>query len=73
MEWYKEGEFEVVSDAEILEEYDNARGLMSYYNAAEGNWSKETGARNECSAYLSKVRKELNSRDLVPNKGSFLC
>ncbi len=73
MKWYKEGEFKVVSDAEILEEYDNARGLMSYYNASEGNWSKETGARNECSAYLSKVRKELNSRELIPNKGTFLC
>jgi len=73
MEWYKEDEFKVISDAEILEEYDNARGLMSYYNAAEGNWSQETGARNECSAYLSKVRKELTERDLIPNKGTFLC
>ena len=45
MKWCsKEGELQKLSDDELLTEYDDARGMMSYYNASEGNWSKATGA-----------------------------
>jgi len=73
MEWYNDEEINIVKDDKILEEYDDARSLMSYYNAAEGNWSSETTARNECSAYLRTVFNQIESRNLTPNKGSYLC
>lgn len=73
MKWYKDNEFVNLSDDDLLEEYDDARNLMSYYNAAEGNWSSETGARNECSSYLGTVRSEIDVRNLTPNAGTFLC
>jgi len=73
MKWCKDSDFKDLSDDELLTEYDDARSLMSYYNAAEGNWSKETGARNECSFYLNEVRNEISIRDLTPNTGTYLC
>lgn len=62
-----------LTDEQVLDEYDSARGTMSYYNAAEGNWSSETEERNKASAYLSAVRKELNKRNLIGRPGDYLC
>lgn len=62
-----------MTDEELVLEYDEARGTMSYYNAAEGSWSSETSARNEARDYLDVVRTEMNARNLTPNKGTYLC
>lgn len=61
-----------LTDTEVLHQYDLARSDMSYYNAAEGNWSQETNARNAASVYLSEVWKEVNNRGLTPRPGNYL-
>jgi hypothetical protein len=65
-------EFDSATDEQILDAADSARSSMSYYNAAEGNWSRETNARNACRAYLSEVYKELSKRELKARPGNYL-
>ena len=62
----------VMTDEEVLDQYDYARGDMSYYNAAEGNWSKETNARNAAKSYLNEVWAEVTKRNLMPHPGNYL-
>lgn len=62
-----------MSDEKLLDKYDEARSLMSYYNAAEGSWSSETEARAQASANLNEIRKELAARGLVGRPGNYLC
>ena len=62
-----------LSDEEVLNCYDLARSRMSYYNAAEGNWSKETTERNNAKHYLNIVRSELKRRRLEGRPGNYLC
>lgn len=62
-----------LTDDELLDEYDSARGTMSYYNAAEGNWSKETEARNKAREFLNRVAEELKKRNLEGRPGNYLC
>lgn len=66
-------ELEEMNDYDLLEEYDSARGSMSYYNAAESSWSSETDDRNKASANLDLVWKEVKRRGLTPNAGQYLC
>ena len=62
----------VMTDEEVLDQYDSARSDMSYYNAAEGNWSQETNARNAARAYLNDVWAEITKRSLTPRQGNYL-
>ena len=62
-----------MSDEQVVEEYDSARGSMSYYNAAEGNWSSEAEGRGLARDYLNLVGDEMEKRNLTANEGSFLC
>ena len=61
------------TDEEILDEFDSARSSMSYYNAAEGNWSAETEGRTAAYAYLREVSDELDKRNLEGRPGTYLC
>lgn len=61
-----------LTDEQLLVEYDNIRSAMSYYNAAEGNWSSETEARNKTQKNLELIRSEVVLRKLTPNPGNFL-
>lgn len=61
------------SDEKILDMYDDIRGQMSYYNAAEGNWSKETQARNATRARMYEISAELDKRGLEGRPGEYLC
>ena len=62
-----------LTDEKLHDEYDSARRSMSYYNAAESNWHKETADRNKARAYLIKVKQELDKRGLEGRPGEFLC
>lgn len=66
-------DFEDVTDERILEAFDDARSVVSYYNAAEGNWAKETNTRNSANTYLFKVSTELRKRGLTAKSGRYLC
>ena len=61
-----------MTDEQILDAYDAVRSRMSFFNAAEGNWGRETGARNACSTRLDNIRGELESRGLVARPGQYL-
>ena len=66
-------ELKELSDFDLLERYDNARGSMSYYNACESGWSSEATGRNKARNELNKVWDELQLRNLKPNPGQWLC
>lgn len=45
---------------EMVQEWKEAAGAMSYYNAAEGpSWSYETEERNKCRKYLGELTEKL--------------
>ena len=46
---------------ELAEEYQER---LSYFAAAEGNWSQETNARNRCEAEAVPIRAEMQRRGL---------
>ena len=63
-----------LSNEEVLSLYDEVRGNMSYYNAAEGpSWYQEADARARASTILHAVRDEVKNRKLIPNPGTYLC
>ena len=57
-------DFTSLTNDELYEEYDKLARRVMYYNAAEGNWSKETADRNACEAEYYACQKELMSRGL---------
>ena len=73
MPYLKPEDLSTATDEQILDAYDNARGSMSYYNAAEGNWSSETDERNKAYHYLNEVGTELQRRNLTGRPGNYLC
>ena len=52
------------SDEDLLKEAHRLARLVSYYNAAEGNWRQETADRVACNGEFKKIMKEVNDRGL---------
>ena len=74
MNYLSEDEARSLNDEKLLEEYDTARGNLSYYNAAEGDsWYREAEGRAKAGAYRALIFKEVEKRGLTPNPGNFLC
>lgn len=44
---------------QLVENFKSLLSRMSYYNAAEGDWSREANARVKCRMDLQKAAKEL--------------
>lgn len=62
-----------MTDEMLLDEVHRLAVSVSYYNAAEGNWSAETAARNEVKGKFNLARDELNRRGIdFVNKGYLL-
>lgn len=62
-----------LSDKDLESEVHNLALRVSYYNAAEGNWSQEAKARGEANREFQEARNELLARGLpFVNKGYLL-
>lgn len=57
-------DFTNLTNDELYEEYVKLARRVMYYNAAEGNWSRETADRNACEAEYYACQKELTVRGL---------
>lgn len=59
-----------MDDQELLVEIDRLARDLSYYNAAEGSWIKETEARNACRKEFHACLAEMKIRGIeFVNKG----
>lgn len=66
-------EYTTLTDEALLEEVHRLARSVSYYNAAEGNWSREETDRKACQAEFRACRRELEARGIVfENKGYLL-
>lgn len=62
-----------LTDEQLLSETHRLARAVSYYEAAERNWSAETAARNKTRAEFNEARKEMDLREIVfENKGYLL-
>lgn len=62
-----------MTDEMLLDEVHRLAVSVSYYNAAEGNYSAETEARNETKAKFWAAETELTRRGIkFENKGYLL-
>lgn len=61
-----------MTDEQLTEETHRLARAMSYYNAAEGNWSRETAEREACYAEFKQARSEMTSRGLVFDNSGYL-
>lgn len=69
----KMNKFEKLTDNELTEETHRLARSVSYYNAAEGNWSRETADRNATNAEFWTARKEMERRGIeFENRGYLL-
>ena len=65
--------YTTLNDKDLLEEAHRLAVSVSYYNAAEGNWSQETAEREACKAEFRACMIELKVRDIdFINKGYLL-
>lgn len=65
--------FKTLTDHELTEAAHDLARRVSYYNAAEGNWSQERVAREAVVGEFRAALKEMNERGLVfENKGYLL-
>ena len=66
-------DFTNYTDDEVLTEAHNVASRLSYYNAAEGNWSREAEARSACQKEWNAIMNEVRSRGLeFENRGYLL-
>ena len=66
-------DFTTFTDEDLIKEVHLIARSVSYYNAAEGNWSKETAEREACQAEFRECMREFKSRGLqFENKGYLL-
>jgi hypothetical protein len=56
-----------MTDDELYEEYDRLGRIYMYYQAAEGNWSRETAERNAAETEYFICQRELRNRGLSIN------
>lgn len=62
-----------LSDEALIEETHRLAVSVSYYNAAEGNWSQEAEARNAVKREFWAAQDEMRNRGLeFENKGYLL-
>jgi len=65
--------YTTLTDEALIEEVHRLARSVSYYNAAEGNWSQETAEREACQAEFRECMREFKSRGLeFENKGYLL-
>jgi len=57
--------YQEMTDESLIEETHRLARAVSYYNAAEGNWSQETEARNAVKAEFWAAEDEMRKRGLV--------
>lgn len=57
-------DYTVLSNEKLTEEVHRLASAVSYYNAAEGNYSAETADRNACKKQFWDALKELEARGL---------
>lgn len=63
-------DFTTLTNEELKEEVHRLAVSVSYYNAAEGNWSAETEARNAVKKEFWAAQDELKARGIeFENRG----
>lgn len=66
-------DYTTLTDSELLEQAHQVACSVSSYNAAEGNWSREAGARGRAERRLQEIRAEMDARGLeFVNRGYLL-
>jgi hypothetical protein len=53
-----------MTDEQLVEQYDTLGRSYMYYQAAEGNWSRETKDRLECEREYFACQKEIMARGI---------
>lgn len=62
-----------LTDEELVTKTHKLASSMSYYNAAEGNWSQERIPREACAAELQEALVEMRARGIeFENRGYLL-
>lgn len=62
--------FANLTDAELIKETHRLAGVVSYFNAAEGNWSQERAEREAAKAEFWAAQSEMSKRSLeFENRG----
>lgn len=62
-----------LTDEELIAKTHKLASSMSYYNAAEGNWSQERVQREACAAELQEALVEMRARGIeFENRGYLL-
>jgi hypothetical protein len=56
---------QAMPEVQLIAEAERLAGQVSYYNAAEGEWGRETDARGVVNSAFSACRAELQRRGLV--------
>lgn len=54
-----------MTDEQLTEETHRLARAVSYFNAAEGNWSQERAEREACKADFNQAYSEMDRRGLV--------
>lgn len=63
----------LLTNSELIEITHDLARRVSYYNAAEGNWSSEASERGIANAEFNKALDEMQERGLVfENRGYLL-
>jgi hypothetical protein len=66
-------DYSTLTDEDLVKTIQDLAISVSYYNAAEGNWSQETAARNEVNGKFRKALNEMETRGIpFENKGYLL-
>lgn len=62
-----------MTNEQLITETHRLASSLSYYNAAEGNWSRERDAREACQRDFYAAYAEMKSRNIeFENKGYLL-
>jgi len=62
-----------LTNEELVAKTHKLASSMSYYNAAEGNWSQERVQREACAAELQEALVEMRARGIeFENRGYLL-
>jgi len=62
-----------LTNEELVAKTHKIASSMSYYNAAEGNWSQERVQREACAAELQEALVEMRARGIeFENRGYLL-
>lgn len=71
--FYTDKQLQKLDIVTLMLEADAIRNDVSYYNAAEGpSYRNEASGRSRAKGYWSRVKAELDRRNVVPREGNFL-